>query len=193
MAETPDRVPQLLDSLAAGDSSAAEELFPIVYEQLHRRAEMYMRRERSDHTLQPTALIHEAYLRLMPDEKETGNQDRFKNLEHFVATAAVVMRRILVNHAKAKKAQKRSGQRSMLQIDEISDAFDHRSVDLVELDEVLQQLKQIDPLQHQLVELRFFGGLTVEECAKLLSMSPRAVYYEWSYAKAWLRNQLEKS
>ncbi len=184
-----DQVAQILDSLAGGNEAACETLFPMVYDELHRLATSFMRGERADHTLGPTALIHEAYLRLV--QPRSQNQP-YENLDHFMATAAVVMRRILVNHAKAKKAEKRGGGRPRLQLDALLAAFDDRSVDLLALDEALERLRTLDPIQHRLVELRFFGGMTMEQCATILDMSPRTVYYEWSHARAWLRDQLEE-
>lgn len=188
MLDSTDNVPALLESLAAGNKAAAEELFPLVYEELHRLAAGFMRHERSNHTLQPTALIHEAYLRLMKSRENATTS--FENIGHFISTAAVVMRRILVNHAKAKQAEKRGGGKPLLQIDDIAAEFERRSVDLVALDDAMERLKMLDAVQYRLVELRFFGGMTYEQCADTLGISERAVYYEWAHAKAWLRGQL---
>lgn len=185
---TPTDVSALLASVAAGDAKAADELFPIVYDELHRRAATYMQGERRDHTLQATALIHEAYLRLVRSAPEATS---FQNIEHFVATAAVVMRRILVNHAKAKQADKRGGRHSKTPLDSVSPLFFERAIDLIALDEAMVELEQVDPTQHRLVELRFFGGLTVDQCAELLNISSRTAYYEWSHARAWLRSRIE--
>lgn len=182
-------VAQLLASVAEGDQAAAEKLFPIVYDELHRRATAYMRSERIDHTLQATALIHEAFVRLVAPTPGPGE---FENLDHFVATASVVMRHVLVNHAKARAAEKRGGDRSRTPLDLVSPLFDERAIDLVALDEALDELKRLDEQQHRLVELRFFGGLTVEQCASLLGMSERNLYYEWAHAKAWLRSRIEE-
>lgn len=178
----------ILASLASGNSEAAEKLFPIVYDELRRLASAFMQRERADHTLQPTALIHEAYLRLVKPEL---SNEGFENLEHFMATAAVVMRRILINHAKAKQSLKRGQGKRHLPIDDLAIAFEERSTDLVALDEALLKLAELDPQQARLVELRFFGGMTVEQCANVLKMSERAVYYDWALARAWLRSQIE--
>lgn len=183
-----ENVSCLLASLAAGNESAAENLFPIVYDELHRLASTFMQRERADHTLQPTALIHEAYLRLV--RPPTSNAE-FENIEHFIATAAVVMRRILINHAKAKRTEKRGQGRANLPIDDIAVAFEERSVDIIALDEALRKLAILDPNQARLVELRFFGGMTVEQCAEILHISTRAVYYDWALARVWLRSQIE--
>lgn len=182
-------VPDLLASMAKGDESAAEKLFPLVYDELHRLASQLMSRERRNHTLQPTALIHEAWLRLaQPRTSETGE---FDNVNHFIATAAVVMRRILVNHAKARSAAKRGGGAPNWQFHEIAEEFEDRSIDLIALDDALELLKARDPIQFRLVELRFFGGMSFEQCAEILECSPRTLYYEWAHAKAWLRCQLE--
>ena len=186
--DLPPNVAELLDSVANGDNAAAEKLFPIVYDELHRRAAAYMRGEREDHTLQTTALIHEAWLRLVRPNDAAAE---FRNIEHFLATASVVMRHILVNHAKAKKAEKRGGAVNTMRIDTVSPLFNEPAIDLVALDDALENLRQRDETQHRIVELRFFGGLTVEQCAQLLKMSARSVYYEWSHARAWLRTQIE--
>lgn len=188
MSDSQPNVAQLLKALSEGDESVTAELFPIVYDELHRLAAAYMSRERQNHTLQTTALVHEAFLRLVQPGESVDRE--FENIDHFMATAAVVMRRILVNHAKAKQAQKRGGGRATLKIDEISQVFDERSVDLVALDEALHRLKELDTDQHRLVELRFFGGMSVKQCAQLLNISERTVYYEWAHARAWLRSQI---
>jgi RNA polymerase sigma factor (TIGR02999 family) len=180
----------LLDAVSGGDADAAERLFPVVYDELHRIASAYMRLERPDHTLQPTALVHEAYLRLVGSSPASG---KYENEQHFVAAAAVAMRRILVNHARARAAGKRGGGRSILSLDAAVAAFDAGAVDLVALDEALERLAKLDPTQARLVELRFFGGMTVQQCARLLGISERTVQYEWTHARAWLRGQLEES
>jgi len=181
-------VTQLLSAVAGGDAVAAERLFPIVYDELHRIASIYMRRERPDHTLQATALVHEAFVRLVVTGSEAS---RFENLRHFVATAAVAMRRILVNHAKARAAEKRGGGEPVLGLDQVAAAFNGRSINLVALDESLARLAELDARQARLVELRFFGGMTVEDCAATLGISARTAQYEWAHARAWLRGQLE--
>jgi RNA polymerase sigma factor (TIGR02999 family) len=183
-----DDVSMLLRGVAAGDPAAGDRLFPLLYSELHRIASAYMAGERPEHTLQPTALVHEAYLRLMGDGR---NGARFEDRRHFVAAAAVAMRRILINHAKAKAAEKRGGGRTFVAIDEAAAAFNDRSIDLLALDEALEQLAKLDPTQARLVELRFFGGMSVSDCAVELGVSERTVHYEWSHARAWLRGQLE--
>lgn len=180
-------VPGLLTAVARGDSAAAESLFPIVYAELHRIASAYMRRERPDHTLQATALVHEAFVRLVG----AGTEAHFEDLRHFVATAAVAMRHILVNHAKAKATEKRGGGYTTITLDEVVAEFNDRSVSLLALDESLSRLAELDTRQARLVELRFFGGMSVEDCATTLGISVRSVHYEWAHARAWLRGQLE--
>jgi RNA polymerase sigma-70 factor, ECF subfamily len=183
-----DDLKRLLASLAAGNAAAAEKLFPIMYDELHRLASAYMQRERCDHTLGPTALIHEAYLRLV---RPGSSSDGFENIEHFMAAAATVMRRILINHAHGKRAEKRGQGRPNLPLDDFAVTFEARSIDLLALNEALEKLAEMDPNQARLVELRFFGGLTVEQCAEVLNMSLRSVYYEWALARAWLRAEIE--
>lgn len=185
-----ERVTQLLAAAGRGDAEASERLFSIVYDELRRLADSYMRRERPDHTLQPTALVHEAYLRLLGSESPTGE---FRDRHHFVATAAVAMRRILVNHAKAKKSQKRGGARPVLALDDATTAFSDRAIDLLVLDEAMTQLAELDAEQARLVELRFFGGLTIEQCADVMHVSPRKLKYDWAHARAWLRSRLESA
>jgi RNA polymerase sigma-70 factor, ECF subfamily len=182
-----DNVTELLNAAGRGDSAAAARLFPVVYDELHRLAAGYMRQERADHTLQATALVNEAYLRLLG----ASGGGEYANRGHFVATAAVAMRRILVNHAKAKKAEKRGGGWSGVQLENVAAAFENRAIDLLALDEALDLLAKRDATQAKIVELRFFGGMTSEECAEVLNMSVRNVNYEWAHARAWLRGQLE--
>jgi RNA polymerase sigma-70 factor, ECF subfamily len=181
-------VPALLIAMTQGDSAAAERLFPVVYEELHRIASAYMRRERPDHTLQATALVHEAFLRLAGPPQDAAH---YESRRHFVATAAVAMRRILVNHAKAQAAEKRGGGQAVLALDDIAAEFSRRSIDLVALEEALERLAALDARQARLVELRFFGGMTFEDCARTLGLSVRMVHYEWTHARAWLRDQME--
>jgi len=182
-------VPALLTAMAQGDGAAAERLFPLVYEELHRIASAYMRGERPGHTLQATALVHEAFLRLAGSPQEAAP---FDSRRHFVATAAVAMRRILVNHAKAKAAEKRGGGQAVFALDDIAAEFSRRSIDLITLEEALERLAALDARQARLVELRFFGGMTFEDCAKTLGLSVRMVHYEWAHARAWLRDQIER-
>jgi RNA polymerase sigma factor (TIGR02999 family) len=191
MTETPEYASKLFGELADGDAAAPEKLFPLVYDELHTLALRYMQRERGNHTLQPTALVHEAFLRMVYGH--SSQSARFENTGHFVAIAAIVMRRILVDHAKAKKAAKRAGDRVQTQLGDLVDEFQLNSIDLVGLDEALERLRSLDPLQSRLVELRFFGGMTTLQSAEVLNISPRTAYYEWAHAKAWLRSQLEEN
>lgn len=180
-------VAALLEAVGKGDTAALERLFPVVYDELHRLASGLMRGERPDHTLQATALVHEAFLRLVGPAAE-GRE--FENRRHFVATAAVAMRRILITHARTRDAQKRGGGQLVVSLEGAAAVFESRAVDLVALDELLDELAVLDPLQARLVELRFFGGMSFEECAAVLGVSARTIYYEWAHARAWLRGQL---
>ncbi|MBA2259555.1 MAG: sigma-70 family RNA polymerase sigma factor [Acidobacteria bacterium] len=168
-----------------GDLSI-DTLLPIVYQELRRFAAGYLRREKPGQTLQPTALVHEAYLRLMKDRP-----GRWQNRAHFCAIAAHSMRQILIERARARGAAKRGGARQRITLDEGLVAGGDRSIDLIALDEALQRLAEIDPEQARLVELRFFGGLTIEETADALNMSPATVKRHWTVAKAWLTRELE--
>lgn len=190
----------ILNAVAKGESDANAELFSMVYDELYRLAANYMSRERPDHTLQPTALVNEAFLSLSKQTPADGKRSaadvaanpQFTNVDHFVATAAIVMRRILVNHAKAKKTQKRGGNKQPMQLSiDVSEAFDDSAIDLIALDDALTILKTIDENQHRIVELKFFGGMTTKQCAEFLGISERSAYYEWSHARAWLKNQIE--
>ncbi len=176
----------LLDG-STGDRDAAQRLMPVVYEELRELARQYLQRERRDHTLQATALVHEAYLRLV-DQAETTWRDRAR----FFAVAAGVMRRILVDYARSHCAKKRGGGLEKLQLNEDVVPSPERDVDLVALDEALKNLSGFDPRQSQIVELRFFGGLTVEDVAEVLEISPRTVKREWRLARAWLRREIAR-
>ena len=167
-------------------AESLDTLLPIVYQELRRLAAGYLRRERPGQTLQPTALVHEAYLRLMKDRP-----GRWQNRAHFCAIAAHSMRQILIERARARGAAKRGGARQRITLDEGLVAGGDRSIDLIALDEALQRLAEIDPEQARLVELRFFGGLTIEETAEALDMSPATVKRHWTVAKAWLTRELE--
>lgn len=178
-------VTQILARAGEGDAEAAEALFPLVYDELRRLAGSCLRDERAGHTLQATALVHEAFLKLVGQSGASYTDRR-----HFFAIASTAMRRILVNHAKAKKAEKRGGGRAPIALDEAQAVFEERAIDLLALDEALDRLAAIDPDQARLVELRFFGGMTMEQVADQLDISPRAAHYEWSAARAWLRGEL---
>lgn len=170
----------------AGDRQSLDTLLPIVYQELRRLAASYLRRERPGQTLQPTALVHEAYLRLMKDRP-----DRWQNRAHFCAIAAHSMRQILIERARARGAQKRGGAQPRVTLDEALVAGGEQSFDLLAIDEALERLAAIDPEQARLVELRFFGGLTVEETAEAMNISPATVKRHWAIARAWLARELE--
>jgi RNA polymerase sigma factor (TIGR02999 family) len=180
-------VTALLQSMRAGDPEAGRKLYPLVYDELHRLAAAYMRRERPDHTLQPTALIHEAYLRLTRD-KALEPQNR----AHFIAIAATVMRRVLVDHARRHNAGVHGGGRNKVGLTE-SIAAHERPDELVAVDEALERLEQIAPRQAKVVELRFFAGLSVEETAALLNVAPRSVKRDWALARIWLYQEIRKT
>ena len=167
----------------------ADALLPVVYEELRRLAAAYLRRERPGQTLQPTALVHEAYLRLIKDRP-----GRWQNRAHFCAIAAHSMRQILIERARARDALKRGGgAQARVTLDEGLIAGESRGIDLVALDEALERLEQLDPEQARLVELRFFGGLTIEETAEAMAISPATVKRHWTVARAWLARELEES
>jgi RNA polymerase sigma factor (TIGR02999 family) len=168
------------------DRQSVDSLLPIVYQELRRLAASYLRRERPGQTLQPTALVHEAYLRLMKDKP-----GRWQNRAHFCAIAAHSMRQILIERARARGAQKRGGARQRVTLDDALVAGGERSIDLVALDQALERLTALDSEQGRLVELRFFGGLTVEETADAMNISPATVKRHWTVACAWLARELE--
>jgi RNA polymerase sigma-70 factor, ECF subfamily len=178
-------VTRVLGAVRDGDENAVDALLPLVYSELRSIADAYLRRERPGHTLEPTALVHEAYARLVGSE----NLD-WKDRAHFIAIAARSMRQILVNHALAKNAEKRGGGQHRLSLDEALAVFEDRSIDLLALDEALKKLSDLDPEQARVVELRFFGGLTVPEAAEALGVSVRTVERDWTMARAWLRREL---
>ena len=178
----------LLVQLTAGNQEVASKLIPLVYDELHRLAEHYMRRERSDHTLQATALVNEAYLKLV--QQRSAN---WQTRAHFLGIAAQIMRRILMDHARGYLRQKRPGAHEVLPLDESAVFSPDRSAELLTLDASLERLTKRDPRQGQIVELRFFGGLTVEETADFLGISSKTVKREWSFAKAWLHGDMKLS
>lgn len=185
MDTSPD-VTHLLIAWSDGDSDALERLMPLVYRELKRQAERRLRRERPGHTLEPTALVHEAYLKLI-DQK----QARWRNRAHFFAIAAQAMRRILVDHARARQAEKRGGDWK-LSFDEAIDVSDDRASQMVALDDALKTLAELDPQKSRVVELKYFGGLSLEEIAEALEVSRATVIREWRMAKAWLYGELSK-
>lgn len=178
-------VTRMLVDWSGGDREAPARLIPFVYEELRSLARQYLQRERPDHTLQATGLVHEAYLRLVDQSTTT-----WQNRAHFFGVAAQVMRRILVDYARAHRAEKRGGGWDKLAFDEALAPAAERSIDLVALDDALKDLLALDPRQSQIVELRFFGGLTNEEIGEVLDVSPRTVKREWRMAKAWLRREI---
>jgi RNA polymerase sigma-70 factor, ECF subfamily len=184
-AET-QNVTQLLIALTDGESAAIDALLPLIYDELRRLAASYLRRERPDHTLQPTALVHEAYLRLV-DQTRVNWQNR----AHFVGVAAQMMRRILVDHARAHASEKRGGAFQKLALDENVDKAVERGEELLALDEALKELAEVDPLKSRIVELRYFGGLTFEEVAEVLGVAPITVKRHWRMTKAWLFGRMQ--
>ena len=177
-------VTQLLNNMAKGDSGAAEKLLPLVYSELHRLAASYMRRERPDHTLQATALINEAYLRLTKEDGEWNNR------EHFIGMAANVMRHVLVDYARSHKAQQRDGGMKRVELKEDLAISPEKIEEVVALDEALTRLEHLQPRQGKVVEMRYFGGLSVEQIASLLGVSERSVKRDWSLARIWLFREL---
>ncbi|MCB9524535.1 MAG: sigma-70 family RNA polymerase sigma factor [Myxococcales bacterium] len=180
----PQDVTRLLLAAHAGDEQAHAQLLPLVYDELRRRAGALMRRERAGHTLQPTALVHEAYLRMIRQEEALAGRS------HFFALSAQMMRRVLVDHARGRGRHKRGGDQIRVELDEKLKLSVERDHDVLALDEALQRLAELDPRQAQIVELRFFGGLTVAEVAEVLQVSKRTVEAEWTMIKAWLRREL---
>jgi RNA polymerase sigma factor (TIGR02999 family) len=184
---SPEVVTQLLIDWNKGDKGALDQLMPLVYAELHRLAVSYLSRERSDHTLQPTALVNEAYLRLI-----NQNSVAWENRAQFFGIAAQMMRRVLVNHARDRHADKRGGHALRVSLDDAISFFEERDVNLVALDDALNGLAELDPQQSRIVELRFFGGLTIEEIAGQLNISPATVKRDWSTAKLWLLREISK-
>ncbi|HWC75896.1 MAG TPA: sigma-70 family RNA polymerase sigma factor [Blastocatellia bacterium] len=183
----PKEVTKLLVAWSDGDESALEELIPLVYDELYRLARRYMVRERVGHTLQTTALVNEAYLRMV-DFKNI----QWQNRAHFFAVSAQVMRRILVDFARSRKFQKRGGDARRVSFDEALGAATGRTADLVALDDALNSLAVLDPRKSKVVELRFFGGLTVEEAAHVLKVSVETIMRDWKMAKAWLLREMSE-
>lgn len=179
-------VTQLLVAWGNGNQIARDELVPLVYDELHKLAHYYLRRERDDHTLQTTALVNEAYMKLI-DQQVT-----WRNRAHFFGIAAQAMRRILVDYARAARNAKRGGPQPRLALDEALDQAAERDADLIALDDALTSLAAFDPQQSQIVELRYFGGLTIAETAEVLGISDSTVEREWALARAWLRRELSR-
>jgi RNA polymerase sigma-70 factor, ECF subfamily len=175
----------LLKAMKSGDKSAAEKLMPLVYNELHRLARSYMQRERSDHTLQPTALINEAYLRLARDTVD------WQSRSHFIGVAANVMRRLLVDHARAHNAERRAGGLQRVDLEDHFVVSGERSEEVLALHEALTNLEAVDPRKAKVMELRYFGGFSIEEIADILKLSPRSVKREWALARIWLLRQMK--
>ena len=187
MTPSPPNVTAMLRDWSNGDRESQDQLFRAVYNELHRQAAQYLRHEHDGLSLQTTDLIHEAYLRLI-DQQQVEWQNRL----HFFGIAAQIMRRILVDHARSRQAAKRGGSAIRLPLEEALVALPGKDLDFVALDEALNRLAEMDPQQGQIVELRFFSGLSVEETSKVLDVSERTVKRDWNVAKAWLRRELSK-
>lgn len=185
MNPSPHEVTQLLVAWGNGDQVARDELMSVVYQELHRLAHHYMKRESPGHTLQTSALVNEAFLKLV-DQRDVHWQNR----AHFFGIAAQMMRRILVDYARSRRYAKRGGGAHEMSLDEALTVSDERSAEVVALDETLERLAEFDPRKGQIVELRFFGGLSIEETAEVLAVSPGTVMRDWTLAKAWLRREM---
>lgn len=184
-ADSSHDVTRILQAASAGDSAAIDELMAVVYDELRALAGRYLRRERNDHTLQATALVHEAYLKLI------GQQTvEWRDRAHFYSAAANVIRRLLVDHARRRNRLKRGGGQQRVAIEDVTPTDQRADIDLLALDAALAELATLHARQAQIVELRYFAGLAPDECAKLLDVSERTVYDDWKMAKAWLRRQM---
>ena len=187
---SPNSAPSMTELLAAwsdGDRSALDQLTPLVYEELRRMARRQMNRERAGHTLQTTALVNEAYFRLV-DQKSV----RWQNRAHFFGIAAQIMRRVLCDHARARLADKRGAGALRVSLVEAAALSDEQTTDVLALDEALRELGEVDPRKARVVELRYFGGLSVEETAEVLKVSRSTVLHDWNMARAWLYTQVQK-
>ena len=183
---SPHEVTSLLTAWSDGDKTALDKLTPLVYGELRKLAHRYMSRERPGHMLQTTALVNEAYLRLV-DQKDVNWQNR----AHFFAVAAQVMRHILIDHARSQTRRKRGGEAQLLSLDEVAVMSQERAAELLALDEALDELAKIDARRSRVVELRYFGGLSIEETAEVLKVQPTTVSRDWRWAKAWLYRALQ--
>jgi RNA polymerase sigma factor (TIGR02999 family) len=188
MKPLPQDVTQLLVAWRNGDEGARDELLPLVYQELHRLAHQYMSRERPGHVLQTSALVNEAFLRLI-DQRDV----QWQNRAHFVGLAGQMMRRILVDYARNRAYLKRGGSAIQVSLDEELIVSEERSADVVALDDALESLARLDERKSRLVELRFFGGLSIEETAEVLGVSPGTVMRDWTLAKAWLRREMSEN
>jgi RNA polymerase sigma factor (TIGR02999 family) len=185
MTPSPHQVTQLLIDWSNGDQAARDELMPLVYDELRRLAHQYMNRERPGHTLQTSALVNEAFVKLV-DQKDVHWQNR----AHFFGIAAQLMRRILVDHARSRQYLKRGGGAHHVSLDEVAIVSPERAAEVVALDDALTSLAATDPRKSQIVDLRFFGGLSIQETAEVLAVSPGTVMRDWTLAKAWLRREM---
>ena len=185
MTASPNGVTQLLVAWGDGDTAARDQLMPLVYEELRRLAHRYMGRERPGHTLQTSGLVNEAYLRLIDQ-----SQVHWQNRAHFYGIAAQMMRRILVDYARSRHYAKRGGNNHQVSLNEVLIASEERRAEVVALDDALKSLAAIDGRKSQIVELRFFAGLSIEETAEVLAVSPGTVMRDWTLAKAWLRREM---
>jgi RNA polymerase sigma-70 factor (ECF subfamily) len=183
-----DSVTELLIELSNGDRKAVDLLLPVIYDELRKLAANYLRRERPDHTLQPTALVHEAYLRLV-DQTRVNWQNR----AHFFGVAAHIMRRLLVDHARKHNAEKRGQDFQKISLDENIDRATERSTELIALDDALQALAAFDEQKARVVELRYFGGLSIEETAGVMGVAPTTINRHWRFAKAWLHGEMQRT
>jgi len=182
-------ITEMLRQWSGGKTEVMDDLLPLIYDELRRRAAAYLRRERPNHTLQPTALVHEAYLKLI-DQR----QDNWASRDHFFAIAAQAMRRILVDHARGRHRQKRGGSNEDIPLeDALLAAADEANVDLIALDEAMKKLAKLDQQQERIVELRYFGGLSLDEAANALSISRATAARDWQVAKAWLHREMTRT
>ena len=186
--EPQHEVTRILQDWSGGDPEAPERLMPFVYDELRRLARAFLFKERGAHTLQPTALVHEAYLRLV-DQRSVSWQNR----AHFYGIAASMMRRVLIDHARAHAAEKRGGEAIRLSLDDVHLSLEQRAVGLLDLDEALARLAEMDERKSKIVELRFFGGLSDEEVAEVLGVSTRTVLRDWKKARLWLFRELSQN
>jgi RNA polymerase sigma factor (TIGR02999 family) len=184
-----NEVTQLLDAVARGEATAVERLLPLVYEELRRLAAHYLDQEKPGQTLQPTALVHEAYLRLVASQQPEGEPHR-EGRTHFLATAALAMRRILIDNARRKRREKRGGDRQRVELADHQDPRQEEAARLLALDEAATRLAEADPQAAELVQMHTFGGLSVEEAGKHLGLSRAGAYRLWAFARAWLRTEL---
>jgi RNA polymerase sigma factor (TIGR02999 family) len=189
MSKEPQEITQMLLELTDGNEEVVNQILPHIYDELRRLASSYLRRERSNHTLQPTALVHEAYMKLIDQTRV-----KWQNRAHFFGIAAQVMRRILMDHARKHTAEKRGGDAEVLPIEEEILIVSHdKSAELIALDDALKQLAEMDERKAKIVELRYFGGLSIEETAEVIGVSVPTVNREWRMAKAWLYSELARN